>query len=232
MYDSYVESQTAVDQYLLSAPLTLHFGTVVPIAVDSCHIQAMRACEKIYPDCSFQLTEFDNWILKEMLRDNNMEFILAYQEQTGQNSFVSIPVQDDRLTAMVSTRHPYYHLDELSLDMLADQNIITSPRHSYIGNLVYNICRAANFTPHVWYSDNTNCDLANIIDHGGGIGLMMQSAANLLAGPHTKLIPLSCVQVQQLCIFYLKEHKLSPVAQLYLEELQRAIKQQQFFTVK
>lgn len=221
MYDSYVECRTAADQYILSAPLALRYGSVVPVAVNNRFMRAMHICEQKYPDCSFQLTEFDNWTLKDMLRGGSLEFIIAYTEKTNNPEFVAYPLESDSLVAIAVEDHPICANDFVTLDMLRNENIIVSPRSSYIGNLVHNACRSAGYTPRVWYADNSNSNLANVVDHNGGVGLMMESSARYLAGSHTKLLPLKPAITLQLCTFYLQEHKLSPIAETFLTELWR-----------
>lgn len=219
MYDSYVECRTAVDQYILSSPLALRYGTVIPIALDNKCMHAMRICEEKYPDCSFQLTEFDNWTLKDLLRSGKLEFIIAYKENNNNPEFIAHPIENDHLVAIAAENHPLCAKEQVSLEMLKKENIITSPRNSYIGNLIHNAFREAGCSPHVCYSDTSNSNLANMVDHGGGIGLMMESSARYLAGPHTRIIPLEPVITLQLCSFFLREHKLSPIAETFLTEL-------------
>lgn len=221
MYDSYVECGAIVDQYTLPQPPTLRYGTVIPVAADNKYMRAMRVCEKEYPDCTFQLTEFGNWKLKKLLRDGELEFIIAYDEKNNDPEFTAHPIENDNLVAIAAKTHPLCAEKHISLDMLKEENIITSPRTSYVGNLVRNACQMAGFSPRIWYSDYSNSNLANVVDHGGGIGLMMESSARYLVGPHTKIIPLEPTMTLQLCSFSLREHKLSPIAATFLTELWR-----------
>lgn len=221
MYDGYMECQTAVSQYILPRPPVLCFGTVVPVAAENRCMRAMRVCEKRYPGCSFQMAEFDNWTLKELLRSGKHEFIIAYEEKDNNPEITARPFGQDKLIALIMDGHPLCGETHLSLDMLKKENIITSPRSSYVGNLIHKACRAAGFSPQVWYSDNSASNLAAVVDHGGGVGLMMESSARYLAGPHTKLIPLEPTITLQLCTFTLRERKLSPIATTFLAELRQ-----------
>lgn len=219
LYDSYAECQAAVNQYILPRPPVLCFGTVVPVAAENRCMRALRICEQRYPSCCFQIAEFDNWTLKELLRSGRHEFIIAYEEKDNNPEIFTHPFERDKLVALVMEGHPLCEEACLSLDMLKKENIIASPKGSYVGNLVRKSCRAAGFSPQIWYSDNSASNLAAAVDHGGGVGLMMESSARYLAGPHTRLIPLEPTITLQLCTFTLRERKLSPIASTFLTEL-------------
>lgn len=221
MYSSYEKCQTAIEQYIFSESPALRYGTVFPVTADkdNQYMRAMRTCMKRFPNCSFQLVELHNWILKAMLRSGKLEFIIAYQEESDNSEFTSYPICRDNLVALVSEEHPLCSEPYISLDMLQNEQIITNPLNSYMGNLVYSSCQAAGFIPYVWYSDNSNSNLANMADRGGGVGLMMESSAHVLVGPHTKVIPLKPSITLQLCLFSLRERKLSPVSTTFIEEL-------------
>lgn len=219
MYNSYEECQTAVEQYIFSKSPALRYGTVVPVTADNKYMHAMRTCVKRFPNCNFQLVELHNWALKDMLRSGKLEFILAYQEESDNSEFTSHPISCDNLVTLVSEEHPLCSETHISLDMLQKEKIITNPLNSYMGNLVYSSCQTAGFIPYVWYSDNSNSNLANVADRSDGVGLLMESSAHVLAGPHTKVIPLKPTITLQLCVLSLRERKLSSVSTTFLEEL-------------
>lgn len=220
MYDSYKSSQIAVEQYNFSPSLELRFGTVVPIAANNKYMRITRMCAEKYPDCRFRLVERHNRALKDMLRSGTLEFILAYQEDNDTTDFTLHPLESDNLVAIAAAEHPLCSKKHVSLEMLRNENIITNPLSSYMGNFVYSACQAAGYIPYVWYSDHTNSNLANVVDRGGGVGLMMESSARYLIGPNTRIIPLEPALTLQLCFLSLRERKLSPVAETFLAQLQ------------
>lgn len=219
MYNSYKKCQTAVEQYIFSKSPALRYGTVVPVTADNKYMHAMRTCLKKFPNCDFQFVELHNWALKDMLRNGKLEFILAYQEESDDSEFICHPIGRDNLVALVAESHHLYSQNCLSLDTLRNEKMITNPLNSYMGNLVYSAYQRAGFIPYVWYSDNSNSNLANVVDRSDGVGLMMETSAHVLAGPHTKVIPLKPTITLQLCVLSLRERKLSSVATTFLEEL-------------
>lgn len=217
IYDSYSECQTAVEQYLLPKRPKLHFGCAVPVASGK-YFRALRVCRKAHPGCQFQIAEFSDWHLKEMLRNGQLEFIIAYSEKVPGQEFTAYPIEEDSLVVMVSQSHPLASKEIITVEDLKDENIVTNPTNSFVGVLVRDLFRSAGYTPHIWYSDNSSGNLANVIDHGG-IGLLMSSSAYFLAGKHTKVIPLSSSRTLSLHVLCLPNHKLSPVASTFLSSL-------------
>lgn len=222
MHDNYEKCQIAVDQYIFSKSPALRFGTVVPVTSDNTYMHALRVCVEKFPNCNLQLVELHNWALKDMLRNGKLEFILAYQEESDTSEFISHPIDCDNLVTLVAESHPLYSKDCISLNTLRKEKMITNPLNSYMGNLVYSMCEAAGFIPYVWYSDNSYSNLASVADRGNGVGLMMESSAHILAGPHTKVIPLEPTITLQLSVLSLRERKLSPISVTFLEELLQA----------
>ncbi|MDR1801254.1 MAG: LysR family transcriptional regulator [Lachnospiraceae bacterium] len=220
LYNNYEESLNLVNSFILNQPPILKFGTVIPLIAGGPYMNAMNECVEKHPGCNIQFCEGACWSLKDMLRAKSLEFILAYKEKSDHHEFYSHTLDDDRLVAIVEHNHRFYNENCILIDMLKGENIVAGLVSSFVGNLINHACQTAGFDPQIRYSDNSNINLANIVNHGGGIGLMMESSARYFCNANMRVIPIEPAITLQLCYLYLKEHKPSPLAASFLAALQ------------
>jgi len=211
----YHESMRAAADYKSRQTTELSFGCALPVSFGPLS-DACRAYRGRFPDCVFSICVKDNWKLKTMLREGTVEFILAYAEQNTDEGFLTIPLGWDELIALVPSSHPLGDVKMFRIQDLRSETLLLQPRGSFLGSQICNFCHDAGFDPVSRYHDIAEADLADLTDRGNGISLMMRSAAQCFAGPHSRIVEIDRPLRLQFGISILKGQKLSSAAEQFM----------------
>ena len=183
--------------------------------------------QKLYPDCSLQVTEEDPKNLKRFLTDQKCE--LAFLRESGRftedidhtdSQIIRIPYLTDFLVAVLPDSHPLSRKDEISLRDLQSDRFCFLKESSMMYDLCRMACQQAGFIPDIVFDSHRPDSILDMVTYGGCTALLMdlhlKNHPVTSASPHFSTVKIVPPISTQISLCYLKNASLSRMAQPFI----------------
>ncbi|MFI9031715.1 LysR substrate-binding domain-containing protein [Staphylococcus pasteuri] len=151
--------------------------------------ELVSQCVKLYPKVRFKITEGSEIELKQAIDQQKLDisFIRELSPAKSNNSFVYMKEQ---LCAIAKNTHPLANQDEISLEMLKDEQLYLPPDFTVEHQAFLKCCEKEQFYPIISFTAPRMENLLEMVNINEGIALIMEHQARFYLNESYKLIPL------------------------------------------
>lgn len=142
-----------------------------------------------FPNIKLQIEEAETTYICSKLKNKECDFIFTRKEYLD-SSFMSLPVFNDRLAAILPCCHPLNKKKQISVSELRNENLLLLNKSTLQYDKITHICRQKGFEPRVVYTGTHMDTILDLVSRNHGIFLLMQHAAQRLHHPGVVIIPL------------------------------------------
>lgn len=142
-----------------------------------------------FPNIKLQIEEAETTYICSKLKNKECDFIFTRKEYLD-SSFMSLPVFNDRLAAVLPCNHPLNKKKQISVSELRNENLLLLSKSTLQYDKITHICRQRGFEPRVVYTGTHMDTILDLVSRNHGISLLMQHAAQRLHHPGVVIIPL------------------------------------------
>lgn len=170
-----------------------------------------------YPSLNFMLDEREAALILPALHNHqyNLAFVRDYNLDYDVYSFLNIA--KDKLQVVVAKSHRFAGRKFLSLAELAEENFIMFDKGTMIHELTMDACRQAGFEPRIFYASLRIESILGLVASNSGIALMMEKIFTYHHPNDLVAIPLQETIESNLVLVWLKNKKLIPPAQVFID---------------
>lgn len=131
-------------------------------------------------------------------------------------AFVRIPYCTDRLAALVPAAHRLAGNTALALEALSQEPLLFLKEKTFLYEMCRTACEKAGFSPNVVFSSHRIENLADLVERGMGLALLMEQQFSGLDEEKFAVVPIEPEVTSQISLIYLKNRQLSFAAQHFL----------------
>jgi DNA-binding transcriptional LysR family regulator len=141
------------------------------------------------PEIHLDIQEIEGIEIARRLK--KQEYDLAFMRiEHLDDTFESVPIFQDRMAVVLSTKHPLADRKELSLADLSEENFLLLNQSTLLYDVSMEACRNAGFVPHVIYKGMRMDTILGLIGRNHGISLLMNHAVSYVVQKNIKIVPL------------------------------------------
>ena len=163
------------------------------------------------------IAQADTDALKEMLLQNKCELAFIRETEIPEDPFIRLPYATDSLVAVVPMGHPLAGRGPAPLSSLAHEDLLFTDKQSMVYDLCRDSCLQSGFAPKIALTDHKPENLADFVQKGMGVALLMKRVALYLQNPEVAIIDLTPTASTYISLCYRKDVKLSPAARRFIQ---------------
>lgn len=104
---------------------------------------------KQYPNVHLSIDEIEEFDLQNKALSKAYDMYILRGDYDLLHTFEKITLFQDTLVAVLSKKHLLSQKNELSIQQLAKEGILLTPKHTMIAQIAIDSCLKAGFTPHI-----------------------------------------------------------------------------------
>jgi DNA-binding transcriptional LysR family regulator len=188
---------------ICSIPVMAHYNITSYIA----------GFQRRFPMAQLTVNEIEGVDILAELEQHHYDLAFARSDSLNETIFEKLPLYQDQMAVVLSTKHPLASEKEICLSQLSGEPFLQLSKNTMLLEPVLKICRDAGFEPQITY---TGTRMENIIGLAGnqmGISLMMKQAAEYLKTSSIAIVPLREKIISEISLIRIRKHRYTPMAQ-------------------
>jgi LysR family transcriptional regulator, transcription activator of glutamate synthase operon len=154
--------------------------------------------------------------LKELLRQRKCELAFIRYTDDMDDDLMKLHYTDDTLVAVFPATHPLAKKRTISLQSLAEEDLVLSEKQTMLYNLSISACKKSGFEPKVAYTDHKHENIIDFVIKGLAVALMMKRLALYVSSPKIAIVDITPSVSTQINLCYLKRAELSDAAKQFI----------------
>ncbi len=180
--------------------------------------------QRRYPHLDVYLHEEGSMSIREQLERDELDFGIVILAGNTQN-LQTLPMSTNRIVCCVPEDSPLAQKKELSLQDVADHNVIMLKEGSFIRQTILNRMKDAAITPNIVLESNQIVTMKGLAANGVGISFLLDIVAR--DTPGIKAIPLSDFEPVDVGLAWKKDRYISKAAQSFMDFCREILKEHQ-----
>ena len=172
--------------------------------------------KKNRPHSTINVVQEGSSELKELLRQKICDLAFIRFPDDGDDDLIKIPYTSDTLVAVLPPTHPLANQNVIPLQLLADEDLVLSEKHTMLHRISVNACHQAGFEPKIIYTDHKYENILEFVINGMGVALMMKKLALHFPNPQVAIVGVTPEVTTKINLCYLKNTELTDAAKFFI----------------
>lgn len=194
----------------------LNLGTI-PALAEYAITDVIVNFKRIRPQSIVNVIQGGSTEMKEMLRQRKCNLAFIRFTEDSDEDIVKIPYTTDTLVAVLPNSHPLAKKKVISLQLLANENLVLSEEHTMLYKLSVDVCNECGFEPKVIYTDHKYENILDFVTKGLGIALMMKKLAVHSPHQHVAIVEITPTVITNINLCHLKNAELSDATKQFIK---------------
>ena len=189
----------------------------IPVIVQYKIPQVIIEFHALHPYVSFNITEGESSNVLNGMRRMECDFAILRTDFLDSNQYNMIPINVDRLVAVLPESHPLAKEERISLRCLKGEKFLFPTDKASLFNICMLACTKAGFTPDVPYTVSGKPEISfEIVRKEDAICLAMGQVVNYFQMSGCKIVQLEEEYLSTTALVYLKSRVVSSICRKFI----------------
>ena len=163
----------------------------IPVFVQYQIPEIMSAFRALHPQVKFSVVESESSLVLQGLRRLECDFAVLRTDFLDEEQYNIIPINVDRLVAVVPENHPLAKEKSISVKRLKGEKLLLPTGKASLFDICMAVCKKAGFTPNVPYTVSGKTEISlKFVKNDGVIVLAMEQVITYFDMPGCVVVPL------------------------------------------
>jgi LysR family transcriptional activator of glutamate synthase operon len=191
----------------------------IPVMAQYGITSAIAQFKQIFPHINFLLKEQEGMTILPSLQAREYDIGFIRDNYVNRELFTCVNFCDDCLEVMVSSRHKYADRAKIALSELKNDNFVMFDQITILHKLTIESCEKTGFKPRMFYASTRVESIIGLVAANIGLGLIPKRIFDYYRPPDVVAIPLEDPIQSDIAIVHLKNIKLPPAAQTFIDSM-------------
>ncbi len=189
----------------------------IPVFVQYQIPEIMSAFRALHPQVKFNVVESESSLVLQGLRRLECDFAVLRTDFLDEEQYNIIPINVDRLVAVVPENHPLAKEKSISVKRLKGEKLLLPTGKASLFDICMSICKKAGFIPNVPYTVSGKTEISlKFVKNDGVIVLAMEQVITYFDMPGCVVVPLEEEYLSTTGLVQLKSRETSSITRKFM----------------
>lgn len=189
----------------------------IPVFVQYQIPEIMSAFRALHPQVKFSVVESESSLVLQGLRRLECDFAVLRTDFLDEEQYNIIPINVDRLVAVVPENHPLAKEKSISVKRLKGEKLLLPTGKASLFDICMAVCKKAGFTPNVPYTVSGKTEISlKFVKNDGVIVLAMEQVITYFDMPGCVVVPLEEEYLSTTGLVQLKSRETSSITRKFM----------------
>ncbi|RGQ38952.1 hypothetical protein DWY99_09300 [[Clostridium] leptum] len=189
----------------------------IPVFVQYQIPEIMSAFRALHPQVKFNVVESESSLVLQGLRRLECDFAVLRTDFLDEEQYNIIPINVDRLVAVVPENHPLAKEKSISVKRLKGEKLLLPTGKASLFDICMAVCKKAGFTPNVPYTVSGKTEISlKFVKNDGVIVLAMEQVITYFDMPGCVVVPLEEEYLSTTGLVQLKSRETSSITRKFM----------------
>lgn len=199
----------------------------IPVFVQYQIPEIMSAFRALHPQVKFNVVESESSLVLQGLRRLECDFAILRTDFLDEEQYNIIPINVDRLVAVVPENHPLAKEKSISVKRLKGEKLLLPTGKASLFDICMAVCKKAGFIPNVPYTVSGKTEISlKFVENDGVIVLAMEQVITYFDMPGCVVVSLEEEYLSTTGLVQLKSRETSSITRKFMsfvKEWQKSI---------
>lgn len=199
----------------------------IPVFVQYQIPEIMSAFRALHPQVKFNVVESESSLVLQGLRRLECDFAILRTDFLDEEQYNIIPINVDRLVAVVPENHPLAKEKSISVKRLKGEKLLLPTDKASLFDICMAVCKKAGFIPNVPYTVSGKTEISlKFVENDGVIVLAMEQVITYFDMPGCVVVSLEEEYLSTTGLVQLKSRETSSITRKFMsfvKEWQKSI---------
>lgn len=199
----------------------------IPVFVQYQIPEIMSAFRALHPQVKFNVVESESSLVLQGLRRLECDFAVLRTDFLDEEQYNIIPINVDRLVAVVPENHPLAKEKSISVKRLKGEKLLLPTGKASLFDICMAVCKKAGFIPNVPYTVSGKTEISlKFVENDGVIVLAMEQVITYFDMPGCVVVSLEEEYLSTTGLVQLKSRETSSITRKFMsfvKEWQKSI---------
>ena len=199
----------------------------IPVFVQYQIPEIMSAFRALHPQVKFNVVESESSLVLQGLRRLECDFAILRTDFLDEEQYNIIPINVDRLVAVVPENHPLAKEKSISVKRLKGEKLLLPTGKTSLFDICMAVCKKAGFIPNVPYTVSGKTEISlKFVENDGVIVLAMEQVITYFDMPGCVVVSLEEEYLSTTGLVQLKSRETSSITRKFMsfvKEWQKSI---------
>lgn len=189
----------------------------IPVFVQYQIPEIMSAFRALHPQVKFNVVESESSLVLQGLRRLECDFAILRTDFLDEEQYNIIPINVDRLVAVVPENHPLAKEKSISVKRLKGEKLLLPTGKASLFDICMAVCKKAGFIPNVPYTVSGKTEISlKFVENDGVIVLAMEQVITYFDMPGCVVVSLEEEYLSTTGLVQLKSRETSSITRKFM----------------
>lgn len=189
----------------------------IPVFVQYQIPEIMSAFRALHPQVKFNVVESESSLVLQGLRRLECDFAILRTDFLDEEQYNIIPINVDRLVAVVPENHPLAKEKSISVKRLKGEKLLLPTDKASLFDICMAVCKKAGFIPNVPYTVSGKTEISlKFVENDGVIVLAMEQVITYFDMPGCVVVSLEEEYLSTTGLVQLKSRETSSITRKFM----------------